>query len=55
MSCCAGNDLVPIPGTKRMKVLEKNIAAAEVALTDDEIAAFNALEKPAGTRYRCSC
>jgi aryl-alcohol dehydrogenase-like predicted oxidoreductase len=46
-----GDDLVPIPGTKRLKYLEENIAAAEVVLTEDEIATLNALEQPAGTRY----
>jgi aryl-alcohol dehydrogenase-like predicted oxidoreductase len=46
-----GDDLVPIPGTKRLKYLEENIAAAGVVLTEDEVAALNALEQPAGTRY----
>jgi aryl-alcohol dehydrogenase-like predicted oxidoreductase len=31
-----GEDIVPIPGTKRRKWLEENIAALEVTLTDEE-------------------
>jgi aryl-alcohol dehydrogenase-like predicted oxidoreductase len=33
-----GDDIVPIPGTKRRKYLEQNVAAAEVELSDDEVA-----------------
>jgi len=33
-----GNDLVPIPGTKRRKYLEENAAAADIRLTPSEIA-----------------
>jgi aryl-alcohol dehydrogenase-like predicted oxidoreductase len=32
-----GNDIVPIPGTKRRKYLEQNIAAADVTLTPAEL------------------
>jgi aryl-alcohol dehydrogenase-like predicted oxidoreductase len=32
-----GEDIVPIPGTKRRKYLEENVAAAEVSLSDDEL------------------
>ncbi|MBW4661174.1 MAG: aldo/keto reductase [Drouetiella hepatica Uher 2000/2452] len=32
-----GNDIVPIPGTKRRKYLEENVGAAEVILTPDEL------------------
>jgi aryl-alcohol dehydrogenase-like predicted oxidoreductase len=35
-----GEDVVPIPGTKRVKYLEENVAAAEVALTDDDLVAL---------------
>lgn len=49
-----GNDIVPIPGTKRMKALEENMAALKIALSNEEIedirkAAENAV--PAGDRY----
>ena len=32
-----GEDLVPIPGTKRLKYLEENVAAAEVELSDEDL------------------
>ena len=49
-----GEDLVPIPGTKRRKHLEENVAATEIQLTPGEIveleAAFPA-DQVAGERY----
>jgi aryl-alcohol dehydrogenase-like predicted oxidoreductase len=33
-----GNDIVPIPGSKSIGHLEENIAAAEIALTPEELA-----------------
>src|SRR5207253_6586328 len=39
--------IVPIPGTKRVKYLEQNVAAAELQLTADELARLDALV-PAG-------
>ena len=32
-----GDDIIPIPGTKRIKYLEENIAAVGIQLTDDEL------------------
>jgi aryl-alcohol dehydrogenase-like predicted oxidoreductase len=32
-----GKDIVPIPGTKRRKYLEENVAAVEIELTDDDL------------------
>jgi aryl-alcohol dehydrogenase-like predicted oxidoreductase len=32
-----GEDIVPIPGTKRLKYLEDNLAAADVELTDEDL------------------
>jgi aryl-alcohol dehydrogenase-like predicted oxidoreductase len=49
-----GDDVVPIPGTKRRRYLEENVAAAELRLTADEIAALDAAlapERIAGPRY----
>ncbi|MBC8740606.1 aldo/keto reductase [Paraburkholderia sp. UCT31] len=49
-----GNDLVPIPGTKRRKYLEENLGAASVTLTAAElesIRAFLSQHKTAGARY----
>jgi aryl-alcohol dehydrogenase-like predicted oxidoreductase len=36
-----GDDVVPIPGTKRVKYLEENVAAADVELSDDDLAAID--------------
>ncbi len=33
-----GDDLVPIPGTKRLKYLEENAGAADVTLTEEDLA-----------------
>jgi aryl-alcohol dehydrogenase-like predicted oxidoreductase len=37
-----GEDIVPIPGTKRRKYLEENVGALDVRLTDDDIARLEA-------------
>jgi aryl-alcohol dehydrogenase-like predicted oxidoreductase len=44
-----GDDVVPIPGTKRRKYLEENVAALDVTLTEDDLTRLGALE-PAGDR-----
>jgi aryl-alcohol dehydrogenase-like predicted oxidoreductase len=47
-----GEDIVPIPGTRRRANLEQNAAAAEVTLSASEIAILeNALKQVAGPRY----
>jgi aryl-alcohol dehydrogenase-like predicted oxidoreductase len=47
-----GDDVVPIPGTKRRKYLEENLAAADVELTPDDLARIDAeLPEVAGDRY----
>jgi len=49
-----GDDVVPIPGTKRRKYLEENAAAAALTLTPAELATLDAaLPKgaAAGDRY----
>jgi aryl-alcohol dehydrogenase-like predicted oxidoreductase len=45
-----GDDVVPIPGTKRRRYLEENAAALDVSLTDAERDRLEALA-PAGDRY----
>jgi aryl-alcohol dehydrogenase-like predicted oxidoreductase len=35
-----GEDIVPIPGTKRLRYLEDNLGALDVALTPDEDSLF---------------
>jgi aryl-alcohol dehydrogenase-like predicted oxidoreductase len=46
-----GDDVVPIPGTKRRTYLEENAAAVAVRLTDDELAELDAIGEAAGDRY----
>jgi len=49
-----GHDIVPIPGTKRRRYLEMNAAAADVALSPEDVAALDdmfPLGAAAGTRY----
>ncbi len=49
-----GEDVVPIPGTKRRKYLEENVAAASLELTADDLAAIAAAapaDAVAGERY----
>jgi aryl-alcohol dehydrogenase-like predicted oxidoreductase len=47
-----GNDIVPIPGTKRLSYLEENIAATQITLSAQEIAQLEATVGPVtGARY----
>jgi aryl-alcohol dehydrogenase-like predicted oxidoreductase len=46
-----GEDIVPIPGTKRVRYLEENAAAAEVELTEEDLRRLDELGVPAGERY----
>jgi aryl-alcohol dehydrogenase-like predicted oxidoreductase len=49
-----GDDLVPIPGTKRRSYLESNAAAADLALTPDDVNELDAafpIGAAAGARY----
>ena len=49
-----GEDIVPIPGTKRRRYLKENVAASEIELTDDELARLDEAAPPgrtAGDRY----
>ena len=49
-----GDDIVPIPGTKRRTYLEQNLASADVKLSADDFAKLAAVFTPgvtAGTRY----
>ena len=49
-----GDDVVPIPGTKRRTYLDENVAAADVVLTEDQIGALEAAFPPgaaSGLRY----
>ncbi len=49
-----GEDIVPIPGTKRRKYLDENIAALDIDLSDDELKRLDDILPPgaaAGERY----
>ncbi|MER6140350.1 aldo/keto reductase [Streptomyces sparsogenes] len=49
-----GDDVVPIPGTRRQRYLEENLAALAIELSPEDIAAIEAAAPPeqiAGTRY----
>ena len=46
-----GNDIVPIPGTKRVARLEENVASASLVLNTDQLARLDAIRPPAGDRY----
>jgi aryl-alcohol dehydrogenase-like predicted oxidoreductase len=47
-----GDDIVPIPGTKRRSYLEQNVAALEIALSSDDVRRMEpALQTTAGERY----
>jgi hypothetical protein len=52
VGAAAGRDVVPIPGTKRRRFLEENVAAAELRLDARQIARLSALlPTVAGARY----
>lgn len=49
-----GNDVVPIPGTKRVKYLEQNAGAVDVTLTDADLRSIDEIFPPnaaSGDRY----
>jgi aryl-alcohol dehydrogenase-like predicted oxidoreductase len=47
-----GDDIVPIPGTRRIERLEENIGAADVALSDDDLRQIDdAMPQVTGERY----
>jgi aryl-alcohol dehydrogenase-like predicted oxidoreductase len=47
-----GDDIVPIPGTKRRERLEENVGSLDVTLTEADLAEIaEALPEPSGPRY----
>jgi aryl-alcohol dehydrogenase-like predicted oxidoreductase len=46
-----GEDIVPIPGTKRISRLEENVAAVDVVLGSDQLARLDKLTPAVGDRY----
>jgi aryl-alcohol dehydrogenase-like predicted oxidoreductase len=45
------NDIVPIPGTKRVARLEENLGADTVTLTDDQLNRLDQLTPPVGEHH----
>jgi aryl-alcohol dehydrogenase-like predicted oxidoreductase len=46
-----GDDIAPIPGTKRVSRVEENIAADTVQLTADQLAKLTQITPPAGEHH----
>jgi aryl-alcohol dehydrogenase-like predicted oxidoreductase len=46
-----GEDIAPIPGTKRVSYLEENVAAEALQLSPEQLAALGAVQPPVGDRY----
>ncbi|WP_100810413.1 MULTISPECIES: aldo/keto reductase [unclassified Microbacterium] len=46
-----GDDIAPIPGTRRIVALEENVAADAVVLSPEQIAALGDVGAPVGDRY----
>lgn len=46
-----GDQVIPIPGTKRLAYLEENLGAAAVSLTEADLAELDALPVTTGSRY----
>ena len=46
-----GDDIAPIPGTKRVTYLEENVAAASLVLTRDQLVALADIGEAVGDRY----
>jgi aryl-alcohol dehydrogenase-like predicted oxidoreductase len=46
-----GDDIAPIPGTRRVANLEQNVAADAVVLSDAQLAALDDVAVPVGDRY----
>jgi aryl-alcohol dehydrogenase-like predicted oxidoreductase len=46
-----GDDIAPIPGTKRVSRLEENVAADDVVLTMEQVAKLDDLTPPAGGHH----
>jgi aryl-alcohol dehydrogenase-like predicted oxidoreductase len=47
----AGRDVAPIPGTKRRRYLEENVAALDVELTEEDLAVLDTVGPAEGERY----
>ena len=46
-----GDDIAPIPGTRRIRALEENVGADAVVLSAEHLATLDALDAASGDRY----
>jgi aryl-alcohol dehydrogenase-like predicted oxidoreductase len=46
-----GDQVIPIPGTKRLAYLDDNLGASAITLTSNDLAELDALPSASGTRY----
>lgn len=46
-----GDDIVPIPGTRRVENLEQNVEATELTLSPEQLERLDAVAAPVGDRY----
>ena len=46
-----GDDIAPIPGTRRVGNLEENVAADELVLSKEQLERLNEVAAPVGDRY----
>ena len=46
-----GEDIVPIPGTRKLERVDENIGATELALTDDQLRRLGGVAPAVGDRY----
>lgn len=46
-----GEQVVPIPGTKKIRYVEENAGAADLVLSPADLAALDGLPEPVGSRY----
>lgn len=46
-----GEDIVPIPGTRKLERVDENIGATELALTDDQLRRLSGVGPAVGDRY----
>jgi len=46
-----GDDIAPIPGTRRLERLDENIGADDLALARDQLEALGGIAAPVGDRY----
>lgn len=44
-----GDDILPIPGTKRVKYIEENAKASEISLSSEELSQLNDIAPVGGT------